>query len=93
MTAGIERVLQNDLPHSMPGTFLLQSSTLYSFLFDNMLKRLLLIERKWVSQTMHPKERETIAIKPHYRGCVSRLRRTDPHQCDPANDAQDHYRP
>ncbi len=68
----------------MPETFLLWPSTLYSFLFKDMLKCLLLIERKWVAQTMHPKERETIAIKPHYRACVSILWRTDPHQSDSA---------
>ncbi len=53
--------------------FLARSLTLYSFLLKDMLKCLLLRERKWVAQTMHPKEREIIAIKPHYSACVSRL--------------------
>jgi hypothetical protein len=72
---------------------LLVTLTLYSFLFEDMLKSLLLRERKWVAQTMHPEERETIAIKPHYRACISRLWRTYPCQSDPANDAQYHYKP
>ena len=48
-------------------TFLAQSSTLYSFLFEDILKCLLPIEIEWVMQTMSPKEREPIAVKRHYR--------------------------
>jgi hypothetical protein len=40
-----------------------------SFLFKDiiLLKCLLPIERKWVLQTMSPREREIIAVKPHYQ--------------------------
>jgi hypothetical protein len=40
--------------------------TSYSFLFKDMLKCLLLRERTLVVWTLHPKERETIAIKPYF---------------------------
>ncbi len=43
--------------------------------------------------TMSPGERETIAVKCHYRPRVARLWRTDPHRSESANNAQSHCRP
>jgi hypothetical protein len=61
------------------------SSTLYSFLFEDMLKCLLLRDRKWVAGTMHTMERETTVVKPHYMPRFSRLWRTDSRQYELAN--------
>ncbi len=45
-----------------------QPSTFYSFFFKDMLKCLLLRERKLVAWTIHNRERETIMVKPQYIG-------------------------
>ncbi len=80
MAVGIESLVAGFALHARKkrAALLAWSSTLYSFHFKDMLKCLLLRERKWVAQAMHPKEKETITIEPNYRVCVSRLWRTDP---------------
>jgi hypothetical protein len=50
-------------------------------------------EKRGVSQTMSPGERETIAVKPHYQALAPRLWRTDPQRSGSANNARSHCRP
>ena len=47
------------------------------------------MERKWVARTMCPKERETIARKPHYnyRPRFIRLNQIEPRRSGSANNA------
>jgi hypothetical protein len=47
--------------------FLARSVTFSPLLFKDMVKCLLLRNRKWVAGRMRIGERETIVIKPHYR--------------------------
>ncbi len=64
------------------------SSTLYSFLFKDMLKFLLLGNRKYVTQTTRHRKRETITVKPHFWPCLWRLWKTHTCWLEPANNAQ-----
>jgi hypothetical protein len=87
-------VLWWDLPHTLSharnkrAAFLARSSTWYSFLFEDMVKCLLPMERKWVARTMCPGEREPIARKPHYRPRFIRLNRINPRLSGSANNAR-----
>ncbi len=73
--------------------FSARSSTLYSFLFEDIFKCLLPRDRKLVAQTVQPGERETFAVKPHYRPRLSRLWWTDPPWSELAINARSLCRP
>ena len=66
MAAGIENLVAGFASHARKkrAAFLARSSTLYSFLFEDVLKCLFPIEGKWIPQIMCPGEREPIVRKP-----------------------------
>jgi hypothetical protein len=72
MAAGIESLVEGFASRARKkrAAFFTRSSALYYFLFEDMLKCLLPMEGKWITQTMRLGERDPIARKPNYRPLI-----------------------